>query len=436
MSESPSIPDRLLLPFTDREDLEDPIIINGGEGPYLHTTDGRSMFDGNSSLWVANLGHCHPDITQAIHTQLDQIAHTSLYSQAHPRAIELAERLPHFAGLEGYYSFFCNSGSEAVETSLKLTTDYWRRIGETGRTRMLTLQNSYHGETAGAMSMNGSKDYEDYRQTHPYRTEVIASRAITESEKHLPQGNYPSLAHAAEQGLTDIAAIMIEPLHGAGGIVPIPQEELAAIKRLCVQSGCLLIIDEVATGFHRAGSRFHYQDLGLNPDMLLLGKGTSAGYLPLASVLIHPRIGDQYARSRNRTPLMHGHTFSGNPLACAAALKNIDILSAPLMQEQIRALQFTFGTELQAAFGEEPRISVRHRGLIAGIEVLPTARTVDLSDIASETCQALKRLSVLTRSIGNTIILAPPYVSTAEQIRACVSATLESLQSVLSRHGR
>lgn len=434
MQEFPSIPDQLLLPFTEKEDMQEPIIINGGDGPYLHTTDGRKLFDGNSSLWVANLGHRHPDITAAIHTQLDQLAHTSLYSQAHTRSIELTERLPHFAGLDGYYSFFCNSGSEAVETSLKLTLDYWRRIGKSERTRIITLQNSYHGETSGAMSVNGGAEYQHYQQFRPYRTEIVASLATTESEKHLQREKYPSISETIENGVDNIAAIIIEPLHGAGGIVPVPQEELAAIQQICDQSGCLLIIDEVATGFYRAGSRFHYQDHDLRPDMLLLGKGMSAGYIPFASVLIHPKIGDQYARSRGCVPVMHGHTFSGNPLACAAALKNMDVLSTRQMQEQIRTLQIVFGASLHNAFKGEPRINVRHRGLIAGIEIISPTFTDDMAMIASETCQLLKRSSILTRSIGNTVILAPPYVSTPEQIRGCVEATLASLQSVLHCH--
>jgi adenosylmethionine-8-amino-7-oxononanoate aminotransferase len=170
--------------------------------------------------------------------------------------------------------------------------------------------------------------------------------------------------------------------------------------------------------------------------MLLLGKGISAGYIPFASVLIHPKVGDMYARSHGCDPLMHGHTFSGNPLACAAALKNIDVLSTQQMQTQIRTLQSAFETSLRAASGEDPRVHVRQRGLMAGIEVFSPEMGEHAPAIAAETCQKLKQSNILAGSIGNTIILVPPYVSTSQEIQYCVEATLDSLISVLRHHAR
>ena len=412
------------------------MVIESGSGAYLQAEDGRRFYDGISSLWVANLGHGHPTITDAVHRQLDAVAHVTLFGQAHRPAIEVAERLPGYAGLPGYFTFLCNSGSEAVESSLKLALSYWQRMDpQSKRTKILTFHNSYHGETAGAMGASGFDMHSDLYPGLPYQTVRVASPAITEYEKNQAPQRHISLAEAIQKFGDQIAAIIVEPLHGAGGIIPVPSAALQEIQRVCTENGFLLIVDEVATGFYRAGSTFHYQDLALRPDMLVLGKGMSAGYLPLSAVLIHPRIGEMYSREQRKAPFMHGHTFSGNPLACAAAIGNLNVLSESETVRGILRLQDLLRDELERLFRHEHGTHVRQRGLIAGIELfgdrLPNDRC---ADIALDVCNDLKQHGILVRPLGNVIVLAPPYISSEQDIRMLVENVHESVASFLETH--
>ncbi|MDD3897106.1 MAG: aminotransferase class III-fold pyridoxal phosphate-dependent enzyme [Candidatus Peribacteraceae bacterium] len=432
------IPNELILPFSGSRHTDDPVVIEGGAGAYLQAEDGRQFYDATSSLWVANLGHGHPAITNAIRRQLDKVAHSTLFGQAHKPAIELAERLPEFAELSDYYTFFCNSGSEAVETSIKLALNYWlRKESQSKRTKILTFHNSYHGETAGAMGASGFDMHSDLYPGLPYQTVRAASPAVTEFEKSQTTQKHISLEEAVRQFDDQIAAVIVEPLHGAGGIVPVPSTVLKEIQRICAENGYLFIVDEVATGFYRAGGKFHYQDLDLRPDMLVLGKGISAGYLPLSVVLMHPQIGEMYSREQKREPFMHGHTFSGNPLACAAAISNLDVLSEPETVRGILQLQDLFRGELECIFRHEHSINVRQRGLIAGIELFGDGLANDLcADIALDVCNALKRRNILVRPLGNVIVLAPPYVSSEQDIRMLVENVHESVASFLGTHDK
>ncbi|MFH1670406.1 MAG: aminotransferase class III-fold pyridoxal phosphate-dependent enzyme [Patescibacteria group bacterium] len=434
---SSHIPNELMLPFSGSRHTKDPIVIERGDGAHLYAADGRQFYDGTSSLWVANLGHGQPQITGAIRKQLDLVAHTTLFGQAHRLAIELAERLPEYAGLPGYHMFLCNSGSEAVESSLKLALNYWqRKESQSQRTKILTFHNSYHGETAGAMGASGFDMHTDLYPGLPYQTVQVASPAVTEFEKNQPQQKHISLAEAIEQFGSQIAAIIVEPLHGAGGIIPIHPSALQEIQHLCSEHGYLLIVDEVATGFYRAGGKFHYQDLDLQPDMLVLGKGISAGYLPLSAVLIHPRIGEMYSREHQKEPFMHGHTFSGNPLACAAAISNLDVLSEAKTIRTITDLQNLFQKELERSFQNETCLHVRQQGLIAGIELLgDPLKNENCAEIALDVCNDLKQHGILIRPLGNVVVLAPPYVSSASDIQSCVEQVHSSFISLLAQHG-
>ena len=431
------IPDELILPFSDSRHTDDAIVIESGDGAYLQAEDGRRLYDGTSSLWVANLGHGHPQITDAIHKQLDQVAHTTLFGQAHRPAIELAERLPAYAELPDYHTFLCNSGSEAVESSLKLALNYWqRKEGQSQRTKILTFHNSYHGETAGAMGVSGFDMHSDLYPGLPYETVRVASPAVTELEKSGPHQQRLSLEEAIDQFDDEIAAIIVEPLHGAGGVIPIAPSELQKIQRACTEKGYLLIVDEVATGFYRAGSKFHYQDHNLKPDMLVLGKGISAGYIPLSAVLVHPRIGEMYSRKSKRESFMHGHTFSGNPLACAAANSNLDVLSQKETPDSIASLQEVFRIELERLFQNEACLHVRQSGLIAGIELFGNSSiNEDSADIALDVCNDLKQQGILVRPLGNVVVLAPPYVSSDSDVRSCVQKVHTSFISLLAQHG-
>lgn len=436
-SKSSQIPDELILPFSGSRHTDDSVVIESGSGAYLQAEDGRRFYDGISSLWVANLGHGHPKITDAVRRQLDTVAHATLFGQAHKPAIEMAERLPGYAGLPGYFTFLCNSGSEAVESSLKLALNYWqRKESQSKRTKILTFHNSYHGETAGAMGASGFDIHSDLYPGLPYQTLRVASPAITEYEKHQAPRQRISLSEAIGKFDDQIAAVIVEPLHGAGGIIPVPPAALQEIQHVCTENGFLLIVDEVATGFYRAGGTFHYQNLDLHPDMLVLGKGISAGYLPLSAVLIHPRIGEMYSREQRKEPFMHGHTFSGNPLACAAAIANLNVLSEQETVRGIMKLQDLFRDELGSLFRHEQSIHVRQRGLIAGIELfgdrLPNERC---ADIALDVCNDLKQRGILVRPLGNVIVLAPPYVSSEKDIRMFVENVHESVASFLEKHG-
>src|SRR5437588_3243786 len=303
-------------PFTQQQSWcseEPPVVIDHAEGTNLYDSDGKAYIDGVSSLWCNVHGHRHPEIDAAVRAQLGRVAHSTMLGLSHEPAIELAERLVGIAPPGLTRVFYSDSGSTAVEIALKMAFQLWAQRGERQRTRFICLENAYHGDTVGAVSVGGIEQFHSlYR---PLLFDAWRARA----------GDAEHLAELLERHSEQVAAVIIEPLvQGAAGMLMQPDGYLRRVRELCDAHGVLLICDEVATGFGRTGTMFACQQESVVPDLLCVGKGLTGGYLPLAVTLTSERVYDGFlgAFEEYRT-FFHGHTYTGNPLACAAAVATL-----------------------------------------------------------------------------------------------------------------
>ncbi|MDP3936685.1 MAG: adenosylmethionine--8-amino-7-oxononanoate transaminase, partial [Deltaproteobacteria bacterium] len=332
-------------PFTQMQEWlrEEPLVIERGEGSWLIDVEGNRYLDGVSSLWVTVHGHRRRAIDRAIKQQVDRIAHSTLLGLGNVPAIELADRLVRIAPAGLTRVFYSDSGSTAVEIALKIAFQHWQLRGETSRTRFLHFENAYHGDTIGAVSVGGiDLFHETYRQLlftgykapapHGYRCpdnldEAACGRRSLEIVENMLR------AHSGE-----IAAAIVEPvMQGAAGMIPQPAGWLAALRRLCSDHNVLLILDEVATGFGRTGTMFACEQEGVAPDILCLAKGITGGTLPLAATLTTETIFQAFlGRYDEFKTFFHGHTYTGNPLACAAAIANLDLFDKERTLEKLQ----------------------------------------------------------------------------------------------------
>jgi adenosylmethionine-8-amino-7-oxononanoate aminotransferase len=425
------IPESLILPFSGGRHTEDPIVVESGEGAYLTDVTGRRYLDGFSALWTAILGYQHPVITEAIRKQVEILCHATLYGQAHRPAIELTEKLLPFLDLPGYSVLYAHSGSEAVEAAIKVAVNYWSRVEENSpRKRILTFTNTYHGETSAAMTASG---FDSHQQLFPgmvsekLEAQSPVAMRIDQGSQAIVKPDFKKLIDRHEK---EIAAVIIEPVYGAGGVLFPNKDFLLSIDRACKERDLLLIVDEVATGYYRTGPRFCFQDLGIKPDLLVLGKAMTAGHLPLAATLLSPKLTEEYSRKNGKTPLFHGHTFSGNPLSCRAAEAAIDVLSSPQQVLDIERLSAYFKARVSEL--SHPLIAeIRCRGLFAGVELFDGRREgTDWSLFAHEICNELKRRGVLLRPLGNVLVLAPSAAFSTGDVDFLIDELKGSIQVV------
>ena len=355
----------------------DPLVIVAGEGEYLIDADGKRYIDGHSSLWCNIHGHRRAEIDRAIIDQLGKVAHTTQLGLASPPAIELAQRLVKIAPRGLVKVFYSDDGSTSLEVACKLAFAYWRHRGERRRTRFIALGNAYHGDTIGAVSVGGIDLFHRLYRPLLFETHLAPSPYCY----RCPLGKRPvdcGMACADDVGgileryAGQVAAVVVEPLvQCAGGMITSPPGHLRRLRDLCNRHGTLLIADEVATGFGRTGRMFACEHEGVSPDLLCVSKGLTGGYLPLAATLATQAIYDAFlgAIDSGRT-FYHGHTFTGNPLACAAALGSLGVFESDQTLERL-------GPKIQrlseglAKLKESPHVGdVRQCGLIAGVEIV------------------------------------------------------------------
>ncbi len=429
------IPDNLILPFTNGDHTQDEVVIERGEGPYLFDVNGKKYLDGSSSLWVSILGHNHLVITQRITEQARKVSHASLFGQAHMPAIELTRRLLKFMGFPDYSVFFSNSGSEAIEAAMKMAMDYWSKKNEPKRKYIVTFENSYHGETSGAMSVSG---FQDHERMYPHLllqklkahspVSTVIGKCFVDEQKPLD-----SLDEIIKKHPNEVAAVIVEPVYGAGGILFPDEHFLKKVEALCREHEYLFIVDEVATGFYRTGVKFSYEESGVKPDIIVLGKALSAGYLPLAATVANPKIGALYSRENRRPGFMHGHTFSGNPLACSAAIGNIEVLESNGFVDRLQRRIEYFSEKIRSL--SHPSIAeIRQKGYFAGVELFDKKREVDWKKAALEACNESKRNGVLIRPLGNTIVLAPPYIVGQADIDTLINTVQEAVRTIFHKY--
>ncbi|HZS01970.1 MAG TPA: aspartate aminotransferase family protein [Chloroflexota bacterium] len=423
---------------------EEPLIVAAGEGSYLFDVDGRRYLDGVSSLWVTVHGHRKPELDAAIVAQLGRIAHSTLLGIANVPSIELARRLVAIAPPGLTKVFYAENGASAVEIALKMAFQYWQLKGETRRTRFLSLQNAYHGDTLGAVSVGGIDEFHarfapllfpvlhapsPYCYRCPLGLEYPGCTGVAppsppnlggEQNGAVPVGlgGHPACVEELGRLLAahrdEVAAVIVEPLvQGAAGMLTQPPGYLRRVRELCDAHGSLLIADEVATGFGRTGRLFACEHEGVTPDLLVVGKGITGGYLPLSAVLTTQAIYDAYLGDyAEMKHLFHGHTYTGNPLCCAAALANLDLFEQERTVERLGAKieRLSRGLERFRALAHVGE--VRQCGFMVGIELVADRATrapyPTEARIGGRAIRAARRRGAVLRPLGDVIVLMPP----------------------------
>jgi adenosylmethionine-8-amino-7-oxononanoate transaminase len=414
--------DHLWHPFTQQRDWcgEEPLVVERAEGSHLIATDGRRYLDGVSSLWCNVHGHRHPGIDQAVRDQLGKVAHSTMLGLSHPGAAELAARLVDLAPPGLSRVFYSDSGSTATEIALKMAFQYQRQRGgqHVRRTSFVHLRDAYHGDTIGSVSVGG---IDLFHAT--YRPLLFQTHAAE-------PGDAADLERVLAMHDEEIAAVIVEPLvQGAAGMLVHPPGYLRTVRELCDAFGVLLICDEVATGFGRTGTMFACEQERVAPDFLCLAKGLTGGYMPLAATLATERIYEGFLGApEERRTFFHGHTYTGNPLACAAALANLDAFeqeqTIPRLQPKIRLLG-----ELLAEVEEMPEVAeVRGRGFMVGIDLGEHDSSLRLGHRV--TLEARKRGAII-RPLGDVIVLMPPLSISEEDLRRLVEIAVESIQAAV-----
>ena len=412
-------------PFTPmaRWVQQEQLVIERAEGAYLIDDQGRRYLDGVSSLWCNVHGHRVKQIDRAIKKQLDKVAHSTLLGLACKPAAELAKRLVEItpAGLEKV--FFSDDGSTAAEVAIKIAFQYWQNKGQS-RELFLALRNGYHGDTLGAVSLGGIDLFHKVYGPLLFKTKLAPSPYCYRCELGLKRPDC-NLACAAkvEEILSEhgqkIAAMSIEPLvQGAGGIIVAPDGYLARIREMTKRHGVLLIADEVATGFGRTGRMFACEHENVRPDIMCLSKGITGGYLPLAATLVSREIFEAFGAASGT--FYHGHTYTGNALACAAGLASLEIFEKEKVIDQLAPRIAQFAARLDRLKEKLFVGDVRYKGLMAGVELVAdvgTKRGLDYEQrIGATVCEAIRNHGVILRPLGDVIVLMPPLCISAEQI--------------------
>ena len=433
-------------PFTQMRDYQEmePVIIERGEGAYLVDIYGRRYLDGVSSLWVIVHGHHQEEIDRAIIEQVGRISHSTLLGLSNPPAIELAKRLVEItpAGLERV--FYSDNGSTGCEVALKMALQYWHHRGQKGKTRFISFTNAYHGDTLGAVSVGGiDLFHETYR---PLLFPVL--RAEAPYCYRCPLGlAWPDCGIACLKSLERIfkdyheeaAALIIEPLvQGAAGIITQPPGFLSRVRELCTRYGVLLIADEVAVGFGRTGRLFACDHEGVRPDLMVLAKGITGGCLPLAATLTTEEVYGAFLGEHHEfKTFFHGHTYTGNPLACAAALANLEVFEKDKTIERLAPKIGLLSRKLER-FRDLPAVGdVRQQGFMVGIELVADKKTKTLFPPQEKTgirviLEARKR-GVIIRPLGDVIVIMPPLSITEGELEELLEVIYESIHMVTER---
>lgn len=416
---------------------EDHLIIDRAEGVFLFDTEGKRYIDGVSSLWVNVHGHNRPEINQAIKEQLARLEHSTMLGASHPPGILLAGRLIEVAPQGLNRVFYSDTGAAAVEIALKMAFQYWRNLGESQRTTFICLTNAYHGDTLGAVSVGGIAAF--HRLFEPLLFESIQAQAPYcfrcpwgQHQKSCDHECFIALERAFFEHHKQACAVILEPkIQAAGGMIVHPEGYLRKVRELSAQLGVLMIVDEVATGFGRTGRMFACEHESVSPDILTLAKGVTGGYLPLAATLATERVFEAFLG----TTFYHGHTYTGNPLASAAALASLDLFEKDRTLERL-ALKANALKEELLKFASLPYVGeVRRLGFMVGIELVQDRN--NKKPFPEELClghrvtlEARKR-GALVRPLGDVLVLMPPLAIEAETLRELVGILFDSLKATM-----
>lgn len=402
------------LPYAQMKTATPPLPVVRSHGSRLELADGRSLIDGVASWWTACHGYNHPHIAQAVRAQLDAMPHVMFGGLTHEPALTLARRLAALLGPGLDRVFYTDSGSVAVEVAMKMALQFWLNQGERGRTRFLAFRGGYHGDTFGTMSVCDPEE-----GMHSLYRGMLAEHDIVD----LPQGEaeLAALEDHLERHAPRLAGILVEPLvQGAGGMLLHDPEVLRRLRRLADRHGLLLIFDEIFTGFGRTGSMFAFEQAGIRPDILTLSKALTGGTLPLAATVASSRVFDAFWSDDPSHALMHGPTFMGNALACAAANASLDLFEREPRLEQARAISEALAAGLAPC---------RDLPWVRDVRVLGAIGVVELDGIGDR--EALKRrlveAGVWVRPFGNVVYLTPALTIEEDDLAGLMRAVNEVL---------
>ena len=437
MTLNPAALDAYWMPFTaNRQFKKAPRLLTQADGMYFIDDRSRQVLDGIAGLWCVNAGHNRPHIVQAIQAQAAELDFAPPFQMAHPKAFELAEQLVQLSPPGMNKVFFTNSGSESVDTALKMAIAYHRVRGEGARTRLIGRERGYHGVNFGGISVGG----------------MVANRKMFGTmlggvdhirHTHDPARNAYSVgqpAHGAEladdlerlvalHDASTIAAVIVEPIAGSTGVLIPPQGYLQRLRDICDKHGILLIFDEVITGFGRTGNPFGAQTFGVTPDLMTVAKGLTNGCVPMGAVFAQQKIHDTFMTGpEHLIEFFHGYTYSAHPLACAAALGTLKTYAEEGLLTRAAQLQDTFAQALHSLKGEPHVIDIRNLGLVGGIELAPLPG--EPAKRAFNVFLDCWEQGVLIRTTGDTIALSPPLIIETKQIDRLVETIRTALRRV------
>ena len=427
------------MPFTHNRYLKKnprSRVLARAEGAYYTTVEGKRLFDCLSGLWCCPLGHGHPKIAEAVAKQVKELDYSPAFQMGHPKIFSLAERLVELSPKGMGQVFFGNSGSEAVDTALKIAVAYHRMKGEASRTRLIGRERGYHGVGLGGISVGGMA---------PNRK--MFAPLIVQGVDHLPhtynaaemgysRGQPKWGAHLADElerlvalhDASTIAAVIVEPMQGSAGVLVPPLGYLERLRKICDKHGILLIFDEVITGFGRLGQPFGAQRFGVVPDIITFAKIVTNGVIPMGGVIVKPASYDAFMTGADTAvELFHGYTYSGHPVAAAAAHATLDALEEEGSFEQARALEPVLERAVHSLKGEPGVADIRNIGLAAAVELEPIegkpgARALKVFERGMDE-------GMLYRFTGETIAMAPPYISTPAEIEKMIESLRSSIRA-------
>src|SRR5262247_3734286 len=426
------------IPFTaNRAFKKNPRMFAGAKGLHFFKPDGSKVIDATSGLFCVNAGHCREPIVKAIQDMAARLDYAPAFQYGHPKVFELASRLALLAPGDLDYAFFSNSGSEAVDTALKIALAYHKARGEGARTRLIGRERGYHGVGFGGISVGG----------------MVANRKMFPSAQligvdHLPHTHNPAEmafsrgqpkwgAHLADDlarivalhDASTIAAVVVEPMQGSAGVIVPPVGYLERLRALCTQHGILLVFDEVITGFGRMGAAFAAERFGVVPDMITFAKGVNNAAVPLGGVIVRKEIHDAFMNGpEHAVEFCHGYTYSGHPMAVAAAHATLDVLEEEGTFARVRALERVLEAAMHSLRGEPGVLDIRNIGLAAAVDLEPIAGSPGLR--AVKVFEHGLGEGQLFRFTGDTIAVGPPFISTEQELARMAEALRQAIRAV------
>ena len=425
------------MPYSsNRQFKADPRIIVSGEGCYFTDAEGRKVFDSLSGLWTCGAGHCRPEIAEAVARQLKQLDYSPAFQYGHPKSFELAARITELtpAGLD--YVFYTGSGSESAETSLKIARAYWRKKGKSSKTKLIGRAKGYHGVNFGGMSLGGiggnraifGAGIEADHLPHTLLKENAFTRGMPETGAEKAEDLLELIAlHDA----SNIAAVIVEPLAGSAGVIPPPKGYLKRLREICDQHDILMIFDEVITGFGRMGSYTGAEEFGVVPDIMNVAKQLTNGAVPMGAVIVKSEIYQTFMEQGGAdymVELPHGYTYSGHPVACAAALASLDILKQDKLIDRVKEMAPVFEHALHSLKGTKYITDIRNYGLAGALQI--EAYPGEPARRPYEIAMKLWQKGFYVRYGGDTLQFGLPFIVEAEEIDRLVNAVGDSINEL------